>query len=311
MRLAGSETLTYGLAAINRAGRLRVLAYHDVSDPAAFARHVEHLVACWTPVTGAQVARAGRGDESLPRRAVWVTFDDGYPGVVTHALPLLQRHGVPATLFVCPGYIDTTDAFWWEIVEGAAALGLVHDVEGRPWTATQALSTAKCMPDPQRRAFVERLTEGLASTDPDAVTRSQLTTQDLRTWTEAGLELENHTWDHPCLDRCSPTEQDRQIRVAHRWLAQRFSPAPRALAYPNGNATPVAKETLRELGYRTALGFDHRLAKATGEPLRLSRLRVEAIADLDRFRAIVSGVHAAGYRMSPRAHAALERRRRM
>jgi hypothetical protein len=73
----------------------------------------------------------------------------------------------------------------------------------------------------------------------------------------------------------------------------------------------VAEDALRALGYGAALGFDHRLAKTTGKPLRLSRLRVDATAGLERFRAIVSGVHAAGYRMSPRAHATPERLRRM
>ncbi|MDJ0380506.1 polysaccharide deacetylase family protein [Streptomyces sp. G-G2] len=42
---------------------------------------------------------------------VGLTFDDGYSDFLTHALPLLQRHGCTATLFVLPGRLGV-DNVW-------------------------------------------------------------------------------------------------------------------------------------------------------------------------------------------------------
>lgn len=46
-----------------------------------------------------------------------VTFDDGYRDNLTHALPVLERHDVPATVFVVSGQLGSTREFWWDALE--------------------------------------------------------------------------------------------------------------------------------------------------------------------------------------------------
>ncbi|MFI9807083.1 polysaccharide deacetylase family protein [Streptomyces sp. NPDC052301] len=58
-----------------------------------------------TPVTTAELAVRWRTGRPLPDRPVLITFDDGYEGVHRHALPVLAKHGFPATLFVSTGWI--------------------------------------------------------------------------------------------------------------------------------------------------------------------------------------------------------------
>jgi len=48
----------------------------------------------------------------LERGSVVVTFDDGYIDVLDTALPILERYGIPATLFVTTG--DLGEPFWWD-----------------------------------------------------------------------------------------------------------------------------------------------------------------------------------------------------
>lgn len=309
-RCAGSEMLTRGLAAMARPARVRVLAYHDVADAARFEGHLRHLSSHWSPVSGGDVAAAWQGGP-LPKRAVWVTFDDAYPSVIERALPLLCHYEVPATLFVCPGYVDTTTPHWWDILAQGAAAGCVRDGLGRPESSMSVLARAKSLPDNERRGLVEQVAADLTASTGMAPRQPHPTSADLQAWTAAGHELGNHTWDHPCLDRCDAETQREQIGRAHEWLLERFPAATRSFAYPNGNVTVTAKATLRELGYHLAAAFDHRIASLHGDPLCLSRLRVEGKAEAERFRSIVSGAHSAAYHAARvQARSAAERRRR-
>lgn len=48
-------------------------------------------------------------DETLPEKPVIITFDDGYLGVYKHAYPILQKHNVPATVFIITGLVGFND----------------------------------------------------------------------------------------------------------------------------------------------------------------------------------------------------------
>jgi peptidoglycan/xylan/chitin deacetylase (PgdA/CDA1 family) len=58
------------------------------------------------------VRKLREGD--LPRRALVVTFDDGYADNLYNARPLLERYGIPATVFVTSGHIGVPHEFWWD-----------------------------------------------------------------------------------------------------------------------------------------------------------------------------------------------------
>ncbi|SOD87678.1 polysaccharide deacetylase family protein [Streptomyces sp. Ag109_G2-15] len=95
-----------------------ILMYHAVASapndatralsvaPEAFAEQMALIGDLGlTPVTTADLAARWRSGRPLPDRPVLITFDDGYEGVHRHALPVLAKHGFPATLFVSTGWI--------------------------------------------------------------------------------------------------------------------------------------------------------------------------------------------------------------
>ena len=49
------------------------------------------------------------GQGVLPPNSVIITFDDGYLGVYKHAYPILQKHNVPATVFIITGLVGFND----------------------------------------------------------------------------------------------------------------------------------------------------------------------------------------------------------
>ncbi|MFJ5968842.1 polysaccharide deacetylase family protein [Streptomyces sp. NPDC093060] len=95
-----------------------ILMYHAVASapndatralsvaPEAFAEQMALIGDLGlTPVTTADLAARWRSGRPLPERPVLITFDDGYEGIHRHALPVLAKHGFPATLFVSTGWI--------------------------------------------------------------------------------------------------------------------------------------------------------------------------------------------------------------
>jgi peptidoglycan/xylan/chitin deacetylase (PgdA/CDA1 family) len=81
--------------------------------PLHFAEHLEILKNRARPMRLQQLAQAIQ-DGNLPRRAVVVTFDDGYGDNLLNARPLLARFDIPATVFVTTGYMEREREFWWD-----------------------------------------------------------------------------------------------------------------------------------------------------------------------------------------------------
>jgi peptidoglycan/xylan/chitin deacetylase (PgdA/CDA1 family) len=84
--------------------------------PEHFAEHVEVIAESHEPVRLQDLVAALREGE-LPPRAVAITFDDGYADNLAAAKPLLERIGVPATVFVASGWIGGDRPFWWDELE--------------------------------------------------------------------------------------------------------------------------------------------------------------------------------------------------
>jgi peptidoglycan/xylan/chitin deacetylase (PgdA/CDA1 family) len=299
-RALGSNAVTT-VARLANNGRLPVLAYHDVTDPATFTAHLDFLQDNYRPVSGSEVIAATRDGARLPRRAIWITFDDARPGVFSHALPLLAERKVPATVFTCPGVVDTDQPYWWQTLELALAAERPVVFRGRAWSDVSIITQLKSVSDAERRATVARVADDLAASGR-AVAVPQASSVDLRRWLEAGLDLGNHTWNHPCLDTCDPDEQRKQIVAADDYLRDVLDGQPRLFAYPNGNTAEPSRQVLRQLGYHVAALFDHRLSRLRGP--EVSRLRIDADAPIRRLAAITSGAHPAAYTVARRVRAA-------
>lgn len=269
--------------------RLRILAYHGVPDAAAFATQMEYLASKYNPVHEDDVAAATRGEQALPRRAAWVTFDDGDPTVVNNGLPTLERLEIPATMFVCPGLIETGTPFWWRVTDWAMA----HRPEKVTDFAPHADLTeyVKTVSDGRRREIVNTLLADAAQ--PLPADWRQLSDAELGAWTDAGMALGNHSWDHPCLDQCAPDAQRDQVRRTHDWLTAHLGRPPRSFAYPNGNFSEVVDAEVADLGYELGVLYDNRLTDLSAPKLQLSRVMLEADQPAERLAGVLSGAQPA------------------
>ncbi len=99
-----------------------ILCYHAVSPtweaalsvtPERFEHQIAHLLReGWQAVTFAEAALAPSA-----RRTLAITFDDAFASVKRYAAPILERHGVPATVFAPTAYMDGGQRLTWPGVE--------------------------------------------------------------------------------------------------------------------------------------------------------------------------------------------------
>lgn len=100
---------------------IRILFYHRVSDdddalavsPRRFREQMELLAAEGYTVVDLAGAVELLEHGILPPEVVALNFDDGYRDVAENALPVLNRLGFKATVFLPTGVIDGTASFAW------------------------------------------------------------------------------------------------------------------------------------------------------------------------------------------------------
>ena len=98
--------------------KVTILMYHRITDepveslreyavsPGSFAEQMEYLhTRGFQTVSLGDVLDYYQTGRSLPRRAVVITFDDGYLDNYVYAFPVLRRYGFTATIFQVAGHV--------------------------------------------------------------------------------------------------------------------------------------------------------------------------------------------------------------
>jgi peptidoglycan/xylan/chitin deacetylase (PgdA/CDA1 family) len=104
-----------------------ILLYHRIIElpsdpyllgvsPQHFAEHLAIVRKHYRPISLQQLVNGLRNDK-VPRRAIIITFDDGYFDNLINAKPLLEQYDTPATAFVAPTPRADAHEFWWDTLE--------------------------------------------------------------------------------------------------------------------------------------------------------------------------------------------------
>ena len=125
-------------------GDALVLCYHAVSErfpaplsvaPAALRAHLELLARRgYRGVTFSELVAGPPGG-----RRVAVTFDDAYASVLTLARPILDRLGMPGTVFVPTAFAGTGEPMAWPGIDRWLGTEHEHELVGMSWDGLRAL----------------------------------------------------------------------------------------------------------------------------------------------------------------------------
>jgi peptidoglycan/xylan/chitin deacetylase (PgdA/CDA1 family) len=313
-RASQSPALSRAVDLLERAARpvsgvLPILTYHRIDEPerspelypgliggtpVEFDQQMRFLSSSHRPLSLPELLAIRRGDAALPPRAVMVTFDDGYRSVAEHAWPIMQRHGVPLTLFVPTAYPgDPARAFWWDRLW--SALGTEDAVVSTPLgdlparTPAERLSTyrrlrghLKSLPHERAMAIVDDI---CGPSGAEARGGSVLGWDELRRLAGDGVAIGSHSRTHPLLDKVSGATASAEIRDSLEDLERELGPTQRVFAYPGGGVNSGVAAVLEEEGFELAFLTSRGLNDLSRpEWLRLRRINVGRSSGLTGIR---------------------------
>ena len=252
---------------------LRVLTYHRVAEltdsplldprlisttPAVFERQMRYLAAHHSVVSLNEVVDAIERGTSLAKRAVLITFDDGYRDFTQYAWPILKKYRLPATIFVPTAYPDRSlRAFWWDRLYRAILFTSQTELRSTP-ASTLSLGTRqerqeslrrfqdylKTIPDAEAMALVDRVCDELDNEQINP--RSVLSWDELRHLAEEGVTLGAHSQTHPILTQLSVEQAREEIVGSQLDLQREIGHVLPVFCYPDGAHDEAVVNVLAE-----------------------------------------------------------------
>jgi peptidoglycan/xylan/chitin deacetylase (PgdA/CDA1 family) len=281
-----------------------ILMYHSVMDnpeqhgasfggiihsTRVFARQMEIIARHYRPLALDELVKILEGCNSVPRRAVIVTFDDGYADNCEIAAPVLNRFGIPAAFYVVVDSIASCQPPWPIRVRHAflsTRVAIWNDPAARRWPLGKhderlhafeaaCVHCGRLAGEAQENAVVAIETQ-LDSAPYAPNQRLMMSWEQLHTLGKQGHVVGSHTLSHPNVAQLGAREAEQELCASKQKLEQQLSQPVWHFSYPNPVLDPhCTDETAalsRRVGYRTAVTSRRGLVRPKDNPLELSRI---------------------------------------
>jgi len=286
-----------------------IFRYHRVNDDhdpffnalpvAQFCAQMEYLARHFHLVTLDQLASGelrSRGDKCC----VAITFDDGYRDNFVHAFPVLRKMGIPATIFLTTGYIESGELPWYDQVRLAFKLtlqprislqalgGPSTELEGqaqRLKTLALTLAWLRTVDDGNRLRWLPELFTNLRVPSELNLPGTMLAWDQIRQMSKEGVSFGAHTVTHPVLGGLPVSRLQEEILGSKRTVEDRLQAPVRHFAYPFGKQADFscdAKQVVQAAGFQTAVTTVSGVNGPEQDPLELKRFSLDE-SDLGMF----------------------------
>jgi peptidoglycan/xylan/chitin deacetylase (PgdA/CDA1 family)/CelD/BcsL family acetyltransferase involved in cellulose biosynthesis len=279
-----------------------IFRYHRVNDDrdrifcalpvAQFAAQMGYLARHFQLVSLDQIA-SGQLPSRRDKCCVAITFDDGYRDNFVHAYPILKNLGIPATIFLTTGYIESGDLPWYDKVRLAFKLTVQRrislqkiggpcallETEGQRFEAMElALSWLRSIDDDSRLNRLPQLFESLNVPVELNLPGTMLSWSQIRQMKKDGICFGAHTVTHPVLGSLTVSRLQDEILGSKKMLEQRLQCTIRHFAYPFGKQADLgchAKRVVEAAGFETAVTTISGVNGPEQDPLQLKRFSLE------------------------------------
>ncbi|WP_433736043.1 polysaccharide deacetylase family protein [Pseudomonas putida] len=225
------------------------------------------------------------------RPKVALTFDDGWRDNAVNAFALLQKHQVPASIFLSTDFIGSRQRFWWESI--GETLWNSHGEKARRHLIECLQQRGRPLPAPcndpqeQRRSlallqFLQTL-KTLSPSDlnhlTDACPQESLPQamdwHQVRSLEASGLvRFGPHGASHAILTGLDDQRLDEELSRSRQALLEGCNRPLPVYCYPNGDNDARVRERVADHDFPFALGTGTGIYRGTDDPLALPRFGV-------------------------------------
>jgi peptidoglycan/xylan/chitin deacetylase (PgdA/CDA1 family)/CelD/BcsL family acetyltransferase involved in cellulose biosynthesis len=277
---------------------LQILIFHKVNDDfdpyltatpvAAFRKQMEYLARNFRVISLDDFIRNGLPANG-PGYYLAITFDDGYRDNYLWAFPILSKLGLPATVFLATGYIESGELPWYDQVclafkltsrssieldaLGERELNLAGD-RNRLQVLAQTLAALRRMPESRRQAVLQELFRVLRVPRALTVPNPMLGWDEIRKMKKQGIAFGAHTITHPVLAKLDYPRLGEEVLGSKRTIEDRLQSSIQHFAYPFGRARDIgdeARQVVREAGFKTAVTTEWGVNRVGDDPFDLKR----------------------------------------
>lgn len=261
----------------------------------SFKKQMEFLSKNYNVVPLEELIYNIKENKKLPRKAIAITFDDGYANNYTNAYPILKENNLPATIFLATDYIDTGKLLWfdqvWQILKSYDDLSKIEIPDNiceedlrvkllkiftdnsleRDVCADLVTSLMKKMNEKKRSMLIKYMEERFP---PNKQEESLMLS-----WNQVvemgtnRISIGAHTKSHPNLPELSEQETEIEIMEGKKEIERRINKKVICFAYPYGNFNDKIKALVTKAGFDcacTTIRGKHRLNSDLFELKRIS-----------------------------------------
>jgi len=210
--------------------------------------------------------------QKLPKRAIALTFDDGWKSTYTNAYPILKENNLPATIFLATSFIAEQKLFWTEsagfLVKNPNAYDFIIDECLDPleqYSLKQIASSSDKDPAirvdqvinffmglaiKKRELLLRALSASILKTFD---TSSFLSNENILEMSNHNITFASHTHEHSICSKLTDIEFKEDIKKSLNYLQSiGITPLP-FLCYPNGDFNSDNQQALAALGIKAAI----------------------------------------------------------
>ena len=233
-----------------------------------------------------------------------VTFDDGYLGNLSCAMPILQLLELPFTVFVATGKVAAGGLHWYDKVIlhllsqrhcvavfetslGQIVYQPVRLGAARRWQRINAvLDQLKSLPESEREELVDHLPARRERSPLRMLSPAELGRLAKSPYSDIGC----HTHGHELLDQIPRDTARESIISSRHFISDCIGRRPAHFSYPNGNFNPSVQALVQELGFASAVTTEDRHWTDADDRYAIPRIAVGRFDSMSLFRAKLAGV---------------------
>jgi peptidoglycan/xylan/chitin deacetylase (PgdA/CDA1 family) len=275
-----------------------------------FEQHLLLLDSRYDIVSLSHLVGGLKDSSKMKRLQVAITFDDGYRDNAQVAAPMLDRFGMPATIYVVAHCMERRELPWYCVTFYAFKATKVScfaepmnrnsfdlsDSAMRTAARLEVNRICATMSWAERDSYMRKVLCALSVSSDTSDPGLMMSWSDIQGLARRGFEIGSHTLSHGNMAHVTADVADQEISESKRLIEARIGSSVTSFCYPNPILRPTYNTATRDLvakaGFRSAVVPTPGLVSTNSDVLQLPR--ISAPRDVAEFGYVLESAFGLG-----------------